>query len=330
MSRGDVEALLDADRLIDSLAIAMVELSEGRTSMAPRGIAVLPDRDGLLGAMTAYVPSRSMLATKVVSVFPRNPERGLPSHQAVILAFDAESGSVLACMDGTAITALRTAAGSALATRHLARDDARVLSLLGTGVQAASHAHALTRVRPFESVLVWGRTPKKTEDFAAGLRRDLGLQATPASLEEAVSSADVIVAATHAHDPVVLRAHVRPGVHINAVGLNLDGREVDPEVVRDAVVVVEARSAALAPPASGGANDLTWAIRDEVVDEDDIAEIGEVISGTRSGRTSPEDVTLYKSVGVSVQDAVAASLVVEAAREGGRGAWAEMSAPSAQ
>lgn len=324
LSRRDVEGSLDADRLVDALSVAMVELSEGRTSMAPRSVARVFDHGGLLGTMTGYVPSRGTLATKLVSVYPENGARGLPSHQAVILAFEAETGRVVACMDGTVITAVRTAAGSALATRHLAREEAATLAILGTGVQARTHARALARVRPFERILVWGRTPEHAERFAEALGGELGLPAAACSLEEALGGGDVVAATTHAGEPVVLREHLRPGTHVNAVGLNLDGAEVAAEVVRDAVVVVEARSAALAPPSAGGANDLTEAVEAGLIDEAEVAEIGEVIAGTRPGRASPDDLTLYRSVGVSVQDAVAASLVLEAAERVGLGATADL------
>ena len=324
LSREDVEASLDPERLVEALSVAMVELSKGKTAMAARATALIREHGGLLGAMTGFVPSRATLATKLVSVYPDNPARGIPSHQAVILVFEAETGRILACMDGTAITAVRTAAGSALATRHLAREDAAVLSIVGTGVQAAMHARALTRVRPFEEILVWGRTPRHVERFAAALGGELGLPVVPSSVENALARADVVAATTHAAEPVVLRAHLKEGTHINAVGLNLEGREVEQEVVRDAVVVVESRAAALAPPSAGGANDLTQAIEDAVIDEEEIVEIGEVIDGMRSGRDSDEQITLYRSVGVSVQDAVAASLVLEAAQAAGRGTFADL------
>jgi ornithine cyclodeaminase len=314
LSRAEVEASLDLDALRAALSPAMVAMSAGRTQSAPRSITLVPEQHGLLGAMAAYVPDRSVLAAKLVTVYPDNPGQGRPSHQAVIVVFDPATGVATACMDGTAITALRTAAGSALATDHLARMDASVLSILGHGVQAASHVRALARVRSFEQGLVYGRDSERASRFAAAMEDEVGLPMRATPLAEALSSADVIAATTHADEPVVLRQHVRPGTHINSVGLNLAGREVDPLVVRDAVVVVESRAAALAPASSGGANDLTSAVRDGLVSADDIREIGEVIAGTRPGRASDDDITLYKSVGVAVQDAVAAHLVLEAVR----------------
>jgi len=330
LSRREVERTLDPERLVDALSVAMVELSEGKTSMAPRSVIRVLDHGGLLGAMSGYVPSRGTLATKLVSVYPENGARGLPSHQAVILAFEAETGRVVACMDGTAITAVRTAAGSALATRHLAREEAATLAILGTGVQARTHARALARVRPFERILVWGRTPDHAERFAESMGGELGLPMGACSLAEALAGGDVVAATTHAAEPVVLREHLRPGTHINAVGLNLDGTEVAADVVRDAVLVVEARSAALASPSAGGANELTGAIEAGLIDEAEVAEIGEVIAGSRAGRASADDLTLYRSVGVSVQDAVAASLVLEVAEGVGLGTTADLGSDSQQ
>jgi alanine dehydrogenase len=208
-------------------------------------------------------------------------------------------------MDGTYITATRTAAGSALATRLLARGDADVLALLGTGVQARSHARALTRVRAFTEIRVAGRDRARAEALAA----EIGPQARAAgSYEEAIRGADVIAATTHALDPIVRREWLSPGVHVNSVGLNPAGREVDEQTVADALLVVESRESALAPPPAG-APELVG------IDPADVhAELGELVAGTRPGRGSRDQITLYKSVGVAVQDVAAAALVLAAAQ----------------
>jgi ornithine cyclodeaminase len=157
LSRSEVESLLDPDELIDAVADAMGDLSAGRASMPPRIAAMVPERDALLGAMPAYLPSAGVLACKLVDVFPGNAALGKETHQAVIVCFDPDDGHPLALMDGTAITAQRTAAGSALATRLLAREDSRVLGIVGTGVQARSHARFVWRVRGFSEVRIGGR-----------------------------------------------------------------------------------------------------------------------------------------------------------------------------
>lgn len=323
LSRADVEALLDPEALIDAVAAAMIDLSAGRVSMPPR-VAAMAERAGLLGAMPAYLPSAGILEAKLVSVFPGNAGTGMPTHQAVIAAFDPDTGAPVALMDGTVVTEARTAAASAVATRALALPGAEVLAIVGTGAQARAHAEIVARVRPFRRILVAGRDPARARALAEDLGpRFPGTEPEPLdTVEAAVRAADVVCAATHAREPVVRRAWLRPGTHVNSVGLNPEGREVDASTVADALVVVESRPSALAP-APAGANDLTWAVRDgEVPAAADPAwpvEIGEILSGTRAGRASPDQITLYKSVGVAVQDAAAAALVLAAAARTGAG-----------
>ncbi|TMC44521.1 MAG: ornithine cyclodeaminase family protein [Chloroflexi bacterium] len=319
LSRSEVERLLDLDRLRDAVAKAMADLSAGRASMPPRIAALVAERDALLAAMPAYLPSSHALTTKLVSLFPRNTDR--PTHQAVIVVFDAESGTPLALIDGEAITAARTAAASALATDLLARRDAQVLALIGTGVQARAHLRAVPRVREFREVRIAGRDAKK----AAELMKDAHEVVPGAELRmtvsyaEAEDGADVICAATHSPEPVVRREWLSAGAHVTSVGYNTSGREVDGATFRDALVVVESRSATLAPPPAGS-NDIAMAIAEGMMTRDHVhAELGELVSGTRPGRTDREQITLYKSVGVAVQDAAAAAMVLDAARAAGVG-----------
>jgi len=320
LNRQEVESLLDLDRLVEALGPAMAELSAGGVCMPPRPVVRVRDREGLLAAMPVFLGSPQTLATKLVSVFAENPALGLPSHQAVIVVFDANTGSPRALLDGTSITALRTAAGSALATRLLARPEARIVAIVGTGVQARAHAKLIPRVRPIKEVRVVGRDRARAVALTDEIVRGQGIPAKAVDVgKEAFSGADLICVATHSPEPVLKGEWLDPGVHVNSVGLHPKGRELDGEVVRRALVVVETRAAALAPPPSGS-NDLHWAIRDGLIGEKHIhAEIGELISGVRPGRTSPEQITLYKSVGVAVQDAVAAHLVLEAAGHRGVG-----------
>ena len=303
LSEGEVRELLDLDELVDALAAAHRELSAGEASMPPRIAALVQERQGLLGVMPAYLPSAG-LACKLVTLFPQNLD--LHTHQAVIAVFDPENGTPLALMDGRYITAMRTAAGSALATRLLARDDAEVLALIGTGVQARSHARALPRVRRFTEIRIAGRDGSRAEALA----EEIGPQARAVSShEEAIRGADVVAATTHSTEPVVRREWLAPGVHVNSVGLNPSGREVDEQTVADALLVVESRESALAPPPAG-APELVG------VDPADIhAELGELVAGTKPGRSSRDEITLYKSVGVAVQDVAAAALVLAAAKE---------------
>jgi ornithine cyclodeaminase/alanine dehydrogenase-like protein (mu-crystallin family) len=308
LTRSEVEALLDLDALVEALGEAHAELSAGAASLPPR-VAAFAGAAGLLGAMPAYLPSAG-LGCKLVSLFPGNRDRA--THQAAIVLFDAETGTPAALLDGTYITATRTAAASALAARLLARPGARVLAILGTGVQARSHARAFKGIRAWEEIRVAGRDREKVERLAG----ELG--ATPAgSFEAAVRGADVVAAATHSPEPVVLAEWVAPGTHVGSVGYNAPGSELDPRLVRSATVVVESRESSLAPPPAGAA-ELAG------LDPAAVAELGEIVSGTRPGRTSPEEVTLYKSVGVAVQDVVAATLALEAARRRGIGLEIEL------
>ena len=253
--------------------------------MPPRSAALVKEREGLLGVMPAFLPSAG-LACKLVTLFPHNRDR--ETHQAVICVFDPDNGTPIALMDGTYITAARTAAGSALATKLLARDDARVLAIVGTGVQARAHARALPRVREIEEIRVAGRDRAKAEALAeefSGVAVD--------SYAAAIRGADIVAATTHAQEP----------------GLNPAGREVDADTIADATLVVESYESALAPPPAG-APELVG------VDAADVhAELGELVSGDKPGRRSREEITLYKSVGIAVQDAAAAALVLAAARE---------------
>lgn len=302
-SEAEVRELLDLDELVDALAAAHRDLSAGEASMPPRIAALVQERQGLLGVMPAYLPSAG-LACKLVTLFPQNVDRH--THQAVIAVFDPGNGTPLALMDGRYITATRTAAGSALATRLLARDDAEVLALIGTGVQARSHARALPRVRRFTEIRIAGRDRARAEALA----EEIGPAARAVSShEEAIRGADVVAATTHSIEPVVRREWLAPGVHVNSVGLNPSGREVDEQTVADALLVVESRESALAPPPAG-APELVG------VDPADVhAELGELVAGTKLGRSSRDEITLYKSVGVAVQDVAAAALVLAAAKE---------------
>jgi len=319
LTRSDVERLLDPGRLIDAVAGAMKDLSEGRVSMPPRASAAVASQDAFLGVMPAYLEGGGVLASKLVSVFPRNGQAGLPSHHAVVVVFDAATGVPEAVMDGEHITAMRTAACSALSARLLAREDASRLAILGSGVQGHSHGVLLPMVRSFSSGTVAGRDLAKAERLAKELSEETGVSFTgTTAFEGAVEGADVVCVATLAAEPVLRRGWLAPGAHVISVGVNPAGREIDEDTVRDALVVVESRESTLAP-APVGANDVAWPVRDGVLDPADVVEIGELVAGTRTGRTSPDQLTLYKSAGVAVQDAAAAALVLDEARRQGAG-----------
>jgi alanine dehydrogenase len=323
LSGAETESLLDLDELRRALGAAMQQVSAGRASLPARIAAVVPDR-GLLAAMPAYLPGDGAagpggLAVKLVSLFPGNAGSASPTHQAVILVFDPETGAPVAMLDGTWITTARTAAGSALSAELLARPESHTLAILGTGVQARAHAHAMVRVRPIRTVRVAGRRFEHAEALAAELRAELSVDVTAgASFTEACRGADIVCAATHSPTPVVHRDALSSGVHVTSVGYNIDGREVDSATVADALVVVEYRAAVLgALPA--GANDLRVPIKEGLITPDHVHEIGELLAGIHPGRTAPEQITLYKSVGIAAQDTVAAALVLAGARARGVG-----------
>jgi ornithine cyclodeaminase/alanine dehydrogenase-like protein (mu-crystallin family) len=316
LTQDDVEELLDLDELVDAVGAAMADLSAGRTSMPPRAVAAA-DRSGLLAAMPAFLPSSGTLTSKILTIFERNRER--PSHQAVICCFDPDDGAPIALMDGNYITAARTAAGSALATRMLSRRGPIVATVIGTGVQARAHARAVARLAGVETVQIAGREEADALALAARLLDD-GVRATAApSIEQAVRSADVVSATTHADRPVVRREWLAPGTHVNSVGYNLAGEgEIDLDTVRDALVVVESRKTAVAPPPAGSI-EVNAAIERGMVTPEHLVEIGELVAGTARGRADDDQITLYKSVGVAIQDAAAAALVLRAASDRGAG-----------
>jgi alanine dehydrogenase len=323
LTGAQVEALLDLDELIQALAAAMADLSAGRASMPDRIAALVPEHDGLLAAMPGYAPSAGMLMAKLVTLYPRNAGTPLPTHQAVVVTCDPDTGRPAALLDGGVITAMRTGAASALSARLLARPDATVLAILGTGVQARSHARAVCRVRPIREIRVAGRDPARAVALAEELAAELGAAARgAASYADALEGADIACATTADGDPAVRRPWLAPGTHVTSV--RAVGRELDDATVADALVCVETRRAALAPfPA--GTVDLLEPVRDGVIDEGHLhAELGELVTGTRPGRTSDDQITLYKSVGVAVQDAAAAALVLRAAREQGVGTHVPM------
>ena len=308
LTETEVRRLLDLDLLIEALETAFVGLSAGRASVPPR-IAARVEGRGFLAAMPGYLDG--VLETKLVSVFPGNEATGVPTHQALVALFDDRDGSPLAVMDGTAITAIRTGAASAVATRALAREDAGVLAVLGSGVQARSHLEAVGRVRDFTDVRIASRTRAHSEALAD----EVGAKAFD-SFEEAVRGADVVCACTDADAPVVRGEWLAGGEHVTSVGASAGGAELDPETVQAGLLVVESRVAFEPYPA--GAHEL------QGLDPDAAVELGEVLAGTHEGRTSPEEITVYKSMGHAVEDACAAGLVYRRALELGAGTEVEL------
>jgi ornithine cyclodeaminase/alanine dehydrogenase-like protein (mu-crystallin family) len=303
LSAAEVRHALDLDLLMDALTSAFIELSAGRVDAPPR-VGVTAGERGVLVAMPSFV--EGILATKLVSIFPGNADVGVPTVQAIIALFDPDTGSTLAVMDGAHITAMRTAAASALATRALSREDARVLAVLGAGVQGRAHLAAVPRVRSFSEV----RVASRQRGHADALAADFGASVA-ASFEEAVRGADVVCTCTDAAAPVLDASWLEPGAHITSVGVSRTGPELDPETVRAGLLVVESRVAF--DPYPAGAHELAG------LDPGAAVELGELLSGRHPGRTSSGQITVYKSVGHAVEDAAAAGLVYRRATEQGLG-----------
>ncbi len=259
--------------------------------------------------MPAYSPSLNVLAAKLLAVYPDNAAAGHPVHQALIATFDPATGTPTALMDGDAITAWRTAAGSALSTRLLARDDAAVLAVLGTGPQAHTHLRLVARVRDFREIRLAGRDPAKVAAVVDALGDLDDLDVHACTVDEALDGADVVCGATSTVEPIIRADRVGDGVHIASVGYVPRGREVDPRLYAGALVAVEHRDTALAPYPVGS-NDLVDAVAAGTVDPGAVVELGELVAGTRPGRTDDGQRTIYKSVGVAVQDAAGAAVVL--------------------
>lgn len=315
LSRDDVAALLDPDAMIEVIAAACVAYSRGETDTPLRAAVTAPGGAGVLLAMPGAMRDPAVLGTKVVTVFPGNGAAGLPRVASLYLLSDPATGMPEAVMDGTGITAARTAAASAVATRHLARLDARTLGVFGTGVQAHAHVGMIARVRDLATVLVAGRTMAAGDAFARRVTDTLGIEARAAPPAE-VAMADVVACCTTS--PVPVLEAVAPGAHVNAVGAFTPAtRELPTAVVANGVVFVDTREGALAE-----AGDLLIPIAEGQFDAARVeGELGEVVAGTVPGRASrgSDAVTVYKSVGAAFLDAATARMVVERARAAGLG-----------
>jgi len=303
LTEKEVQRLLDPDALLDALAEGFLALSAGQVE-APRRIGVSVPNTGFLLAMPAHQQGREV-TVKLVSVFHQNQQRGLPTHQALICLFDHETGTPVSVMDGTAITALRTAGAAALATRLLACTDTRVLAIVGAGVQAHAHLLMLPHVRPFSEIRIASRQVAHAEQLAATVARAHAVE----TAEQAVRGADVVCLCTNAAEPVVSIDWLAPGVHVTSVGY--PGGELDPKVIAAAHLFVESRLAFEPPPA--GCIELAG------LDSSLGTELGEVLLGQSLGRQSPDELTVYKAMGHACEDLAAASLVYHRAKQEGMG-----------
>jgi alanine dehydrogenase len=295
MDEDEVARVLDLAEVIAAMERALRLFSAGDVEQPVRSVVPVVEHGAFMGVMPAYLDG--VLGAKLVTVYPGNVT--LPSHQAIIVLFDGTTGELLVTMDGRLITEVRTAAVSAVATRLLARPEAAVLAILGSGVQAHSHLEALRQVRDFREIRVW--SPRHAETFAREHRVEAARSA-----RDAVEGADVVVTVTSAREPVLRGEWLKPGAHINAVGAcRPTERELDDEVLRRAKLYVDSRAAAQVE-----SGDVIAAGRI-------VGELGEVLAGKAPGRESAEEITLFKSLGLAVEDVVTAELVYRKITAGG-------------
>ena len=297
IDRAAVAERLTMARAIAIVRPAMIALSNGETSQPLREIVPLGD-GRLFGIMPGAMAES--FGAKLISVFPGNADRGLQSHQGLVVLFDPADGRAVACVDAGEVTAIRTAAASAVATAALARADAHDLAILGTGEQAATHARAIALVRPLTRIRIWGRSPAKATALAAALAAELGLPvAAHDDVATAVAGADIICTVTSAAEPVLTAAMVAPGCHLNLVGSSHAGpREIDDALVAAARFIADYRLGVLAQ----GAEFLHARAAGLVNDGHIVGEIGEVLAGRLVGREHADQITAYKSLGHIVQD----------------------------
>ncbi|HUJ24530.1 MAG TPA: ornithine cyclodeaminase family protein [Myxococcales bacterium] len=311
IDREEIARRLTYPVCIPIVRAAMIAFSRGETRQLLR--AILPLADGrLFGSMPGALGPKAAFGAKLISVFPENFAKGGKSHQGVVVLFDPESGAPCCILHAGEITAIRTAAASAVATDALARPDARRMAILGYGEQAGTHARAIREVRKLESISVWGRSPERAAAFAARTRAELGIPvAAAASAQAAVASADIICTVTPASEPILRGAWVQPGAHVNLVGSSYPGPvEVDDDLVVRSRFVADSREGIL----KQGAEFLKAKEAGLIGDDHIAAEIGQVLAGDVPGRRSADEITVYKSIGHIVQDLASAWALYSQAR----------------
>jgi ornithine cyclodeaminase len=303
IDRDEVRRRLTYERCIPLVRQAMISFSAGETKQHLR--TILPLSEGrLLGIMPGALGAHAPFGAKLISVFHGNADRGIQSHQGLVILFDPESGAPVCTVHAGEVTAIRTAAASAVATDALARPDARRLAILGSGEQAGTHARAISKVRTLESIAVWGRSAEKSAVFVKALKEELDVpvMAMP-SVKEAVADADMICTVTSSPEPILLGEWVRPGTHINVVGSSHAGpAEIDNELVVRSRFIADSREGVIAQ----GGEFLRAKAAGLVDDGHIVAEIGDVLSGKIEGRRNAGEITIYKSLGHVAQDLAAA------------------------
>jgi len=325
VNEAGVHELLPMDACVSLMRDALTALSRGDAVLPLRSKMFLPDQSGLLGLMPGYLGDPQSFGLKVVAVMPGNHGTPYDSHQGVVMLFGVEHGEPLAILDASAITAIRTAAASAAATDVLARSDAGDLALIGSGGQARTHLAAMKAVRPLRRVRVWSRNRANAERFASEEAKAAGVAIEVAeTAEAAVKGADLVCTTTSSREPVLQGAWLAAGAHVNAVGACFpNAREVDTEAVRRARLYTDCRESCLKE-----AGDFIIPRNEGAIDDGHlVGEVGDVFLGKIPGRRSPNEITLYESLGVAVEDLAAAHAIHRRARETGAGTWLEWGGP---
>ena len=322
VNQSEVVELLPMAECIDVMVETLKALARGETILPLRPIMWLPERVGALGLMPGYMDNIKSMGVKVITIFAGNQGTQYDSHIGAVLLFEAEHGVLQAIMDASSITGIRTAAVSGLATRLLARDDAHDLAILGSGVQAQTHLDAMLCVRPIKRVRVWSRNADNAKHFADKESRKRGITVEPiASAQQAVAGADIICTTTSSPEPVLRGEWIAAGAHINAVGSSVPfTRELDTQAVVKSRLFVDRRESTL-----NEAGDFLMPKKEGALgDEHILGEIGELLLDKVKGRQSPQDITLFKSLGIAVEDVASAYHIYKQANKKGRGTWVEL------
>ncbi|MBS7634361.1 ornithine cyclodeaminase family protein [Candidatus Bathyarchaeota archaeon] len=321
LSRSDLEKLLNMKDVMEYVETAFLELQSGTAILPMRATITLAEKHGWIGIMPAYLGRMGSLSTKIVTVFEKNLEKNMPTIMATIILNDSETGAPLAIMDGTLVTAMRTGAVCGVATKYLARKDSKIIGIFGAGVQARTQLMAMCVARDIKRALVHDIVKERAESFASEMSEVLRIPVEACEPRELVVQSDIIVTATTSKIPVFNGNWVKPGTHLNLIGsFKPDVREVDETVIKKAKIVVDQKSAALEE-----AGDIIIPLKAGIITEKDIyAELGELAAGLKPGRTSDSEITLFKSVGLGIQDCAAAWLAYTRAKEKGVGIEVEL------
>ena len=322
LNQDEVRELLPMSECIEVMEAALASVARGEVLLPLRQITWLPDGRSALATMPAYAGHLGAVGVKVITVFPGNEGTELDAHQGAVLLFESERGRPLLLCDATEVTAIRTAAVSGVATKHLAREDAGEVAILGSGTQARSHLEAMLAVRDVRAVRVWSRSEEHARAFAEreSEARGVRIEAVRAA-EDAVREADLVCTTTSSKEPVLLGEWLRPGTHVNAVGFSgRSGRELDTHAVVRSRLYVDRRESAV-----NEKGDVVIPMEEGAIGEDHIVgELGEVLEGTAPGRSTPEEITLFESAGLAIEDLAAAHHLHRKATEKGIGTRVEL------